>query len=170
MRQVPAGPTSPIQQRPSFLSRHHFLLVALVCGMLAGLAASAFSDEAPLRSAAQRVERGPGRVSGPVDGAPRSSQRRPVAAWSDTPWILAASGADYLTTERALSHCVGCSEGNPALRSSGSRAALKLGTTAAAAWTCRKLRKSGHSRAATILRWAAVAVWAGAATSNATRH
>jgi hypothetical protein len=88
---------------------------------------------------------------------------------ADLSWVFAAGRADYLSTEWALSRCTDCGEGNPLLRRSGSRAALKLAGAAAVVWTCKELRRSGHGRAASVLRWAAVAGWTSAAVNNAAR-
>jgi len=85
-------------------------------------------------------------------------------------WIVGSHAADLYATAWAIERCNGaCGEGNPFGPSSEARIALKMAGTASTALTLWKLRRDGHGRTATVLRWATVIFNAGLVVNN-TRH
>lgn len=88
----------------------------------------------------------------------------------DLYWIVGSHAADLYATAWAIERCNGaCGEGNPFGPSSEARIALKMAGTASTALTLWKLRRDGHGRTATVLRWATVIFNAGLVVNN-TRH
>lgn len=87
----------------------------------------------------------------------------------DLAWIGAGASADLLSTSAALHWCSTCRETNPFGWDSEARIALKLGMSTAAGTTCWWLRRSGHGKAATIVRWTVFGIQ-GLATANNVRH
>jgi hypothetical protein len=90
-----------------------------------------------------------------------------LAGWhSDVAWISAGMTADLVSTEMALQHCASCAEANPLGQSVDRRVVLKVAGTAVTGLACHKLRKDGHSRAATTLRWVTTGLLLGVAAHN----
>lgn len=87
----------------------------------------------------------------------------------DTAVLVVGAGFDLASTEWALSQCANCREGNPLGQTVERRVALKVATTAAVVVVCHRLRKGGHHRSATTLRWIAFGIQLAAATNNAIR-
>lgn len=88
----------------------------------------------------------------------------------DLAWLIGSNAADLYSTAWALHRCDGaCGEGNPLGPTVEARVALKMATAASTGLTLWKLRRDGHNRAATIVRWASVAVNAALVVNN-TRH
>lgn len=88
----------------------------------------------------------------------------------DLAWLIGGNAADLYSTAWALHRCGGsCGEGNPLGPTAEARVALKMATAASTGLTLWKLRRDGHNRTATIVRWASVAVNA-ALVANNTRH
>ncbi len=88
----------------------------------------------------------------------------------DMYWLVGSHAADLYSTAWALQRCNGaCGEANPLGPTPEARIALKLASTASVGLTMFKLRRSGHGRTATVLRWTYVAVNA-ALTINNARH
>ena len=86
----------------------------------------------------------------------------------DVAWVVGSHSVDLLFTAAAIERCNGaCAEGNPIGFNPEARMALKMAQTASTALTLWKLRRDGHGRAATIVRWATVAINAGFAVNNA---
>lgn len=80
-------------------------------------------------------------------------------AWGrDALWIGSSSAADLFSTAWALNRCPSCAEGNPLGFSSEARISLKAGMAVATLSITYKLRRDGHHRSATILRWIVTAV------------
>lgn len=87
----------------------------------------------------------------------------------DLAWVVGSHSADLYSTAWALHRCPSCREGNPLGPSSEARIALKMAGTASTGLTLWKLRRAGKNRAATILRWTAVAVNVGLTVNNTRR-
>lgn len=88
----------------------------------------------------------------------------------DMYWIVGSHAADLYATSLAIHRCNGlCGEGNPLGVSSEGRIALKLASTASSGLTVWKLRRSGHPKAAKVVRWVTVAL-NGAFVLNNTVH
>jgi len=85
---------------------------------------------------------------------------------SDLTWLVASHAADLGSTAWALRRCNVCAEGNPLGPDAESRLALKLAGVSATGLAIWKLRRAGHNRGATVLRWSAVAVNAALAVHN----
>jgi len=79
--------------------------------------------------------------------------------------VVAAATADLASTEYGLSK-PGLREANPLLQTPGSRAAVKLASTAVVLVVSRHLDTHGHKRGAKIMRWVAIIGWGGAAAWN----
>lgn len=101
----------------------------------------------------------------PPDYAGRRAEARVIAleqaldAWGhDALWIGSSSAADLFTTAWALNQCPRCVEGNPLGFSPEARISLKAGMVVTTLAVTYKLRRDGHHRSATILRWVATAV------------
>lgn len=86
---------------------------------------------------------------------------------ADVAWIGAGTAADLYSTSAALRWCPACRESNPVGWDTEARISLKLGTGIAATSTCWWLRRSGHPKGATIVRWVVFGIQAAAATNNA---
>lgn len=84
----------------------------------------------------------------------------------DLAWIGAGAAADLFSTSAALHWCKTCREGNPLGWDAEARISLKLGMSTGAGVGCWWLRRSGHGKSATILRWTVFGVQALAAVSN----
>lgn len=78
--------------------------------------------------------------------------------------VIGASAADLFSTEFALS--AGCYEANPLMRERPVRIGLKAASTVAVLAGTEHLKRHGHSRAASVLRWSVAALWASAAVWN----
>ena len=88
----------------------------------------------------------------------------------DLAWVVGSNAADLYSTAWALHRCDGaCGEGNPLGPTVEARVALKMATAASTGLTLWKLRRDGHGRTATFVRWASVAVNAALVTNNV-RH
>lgn len=88
----------------------------------------------------------------------------------DLAWLVAGNAADLYSTAWAIHRCDGaCGEGNPLGPTSEARVALKMATAASTGLTLWKLRRDGHPRVASFVRWASVAVNAALVVNN-TRH
>lgn len=87
----------------------------------------------------------------------------------DLYWIVGSHAADLYSTAWALHRCVTCRETNPFGPTAEARIALKAAGVASTGLTLFKLRRSGHGRAATVIRWSYVAVNVVLAANNA-RH
>jgi hypothetical protein len=85
---------------------------------------------------------------------------------ADAVVLSVGAGLDLASTQYALDRCQTCYEANPLMRDPGARYALKVASTAAAVWVCYELRRTGHHKAATTLRWALFAALVGVATNN----
>lgn len=107
--------------------------------------------------------------AGTTQGAIVPVERIADAFARDLGWIGAGAAADLLSTSAALRWCSTCREANPLGWDSEARVALKVGMATAAGTGCWWLRRAGHGRAATIVRWSAFGIQALAAASNA-RH
>lgn len=85
----------------------------------------------------------------------------------DLAWVVGSNAADLYSTAWALHRCGGaCGEGNPLGPTVEARVALKMATAASTGLTLWKLRRDGHNRAASIVRWASVAVNAALVVNN----
>jgi len=85
----------------------------------------------------------------------------------DLYWVVGSNAADLYATAWAIERCDGaCGEGNPFGPSPEARIALKMAGTASTALTIWKLRRDGHGRMATALRWATVAFNAALVVNN----
>ena len=82
----------------------------------------------------------------------------------DVAWLVGAGAVDLLSTEYMLNNCATCYEANPFMQE---RPALKkaLGVGFVVGML-QLLRSKGYGRAADIIRWAAVAFWAGLSARN----
>ena len=88
----------------------------------------------------------------------------------DLYWLIGSNAADLYSTAWAIHRCDGaCGEGNPLGPTVEARLALKMASMASTGLTLWKLRRDGHGRAATIVRWASVAVNS-ALVANNVRH
>lgn len=87
----------------------------------------------------------------------------------DIYWLVGSHAADLYSTAWALHRCPTCSEGNPFGPTAEARIALKMAGVASTGLTLWKLRRSGKGKAATVVRWAYVAVNAGLTINNARR-
>jgi len=85
---------------------------------------------------------------------------------ADVAWISAGMAADLVSTEWALRTCPTCQEANPIMQSTGARLLLKTASATAASLACRKLRKDGHPKAATVFRWVVTGALFGIAARN----
>lgn len=79
--------------------------------------------------------------------------------------VIAASAADYLSTEHMLAGCQNCYERNPLGQSQGSRLALKVASGALVTVVNRKIEKK-HPKAAKVLRIILIGAYTGAAIHN----
>jgi len=85
----------------------------------------------------------------------------------DLAWVIGAHAADLYSTAWALHRGQGSVvEGNPLGPTPEARIALKVAYTATTGLVMWKLRRDGHGRAASILRWAYVAIAAGLTINN----
>jgi len=75
-----------------------------------------------------------------------------------------AAGADQASTAYAMHR--GAVEANPLMREPAAAVAIKAAGIAGTALACQHLRKTGHTRAAKVLRWTVAAVWMGIAARN----
>jgi len=87
---------------------------------------------------------------------------------ADGVWLGLAVAADLGTTAWALRACSTCVEGNPLGPDVESRIALKAAAYPAAMGVTYWLRRKGHGRFATGLRWGAIVAMGWAAANNAT--
>jgi len=87
----------------------------------------------------------------------------------DMYWLVGGHAADLYSTAWALERCPTCLEGNPLGPTPEARIALKMASTASLGLIMFKLRRSGHGRAASLVRWSTVALHA-IVTANNTRH
>ena len=84
-------------------------------------------------------------------------------------WMIGTHAGDLLTTAIALERCNGtCGELNPVGQTPEARIALKMAGAAGTGLVLWKLRRSGHASAATVMRWAVVAVNAALIINNTT--
>jgi hypothetical protein len=85
----------------------------------------------------------------------------------DLYWVVGSHAADLYSTAWAIHRCNGaCGEGNPLGPTAEARIALKIAGAASTGLTLWKLRRDGHGRAATVLRWMTVATNAIIVTNN----
>jgi len=85
----------------------------------------------------------------------------------DLAWVIGAHAADLYSTAWAIHRGQGSiKEGNPLGPTPEARIALKVAYTATTGLVMWKLRRDGHGRAASILRWAYVAIAAGLTINN----
>lgn len=75
----------------------------------------------------------------------------------DLAWVVGSHAADLYTTAWAL-HRGGGVEGNPFGPTAEARIALKMASSATVGLTLWKLRRDGHGKTATIIRWFYVGV------------
>lgn len=88
----------------------------------------------------------------------------------DAFWVIGSHSADLLLTAVAIERCNGaCAEGNPLGFNPEARIALKMASSASTMLTIWKLRRDGHGKSATIIRWATVA-FNGLLVVNNARH
>ncbi len=88
----------------------------------------------------------------------------------DLAWVVGSHAGDLLLTAAAIERCNGaCAEGNPLGFNPEARIALKMAATASTALTLWKLRRDGHGKTATVIRWATVAFNAALIVNNG-RH
>ena len=79
---------------------------------------------------------------------------RTLDYWGDdVVWVGTSSAADLFSTAWALNQCPQCVEANPLGFSSEARISLKAGMAIATLSTTYKLRRDGHHKPATIIRW-----------------
>ncbi len=83
---------------------------------------------------------------------------------TDVAWLTGASGLDYASTKYALESCARCREG--VLWHRWNLEVSKAATTGLMLWGLRELRKNGHDRTASVLRWVFVGVFSGVAAWN----
>jgi hypothetical protein len=104
----------------------------------------------------------------PIDHAAlhREIARTADGIAADIAWIGLGASADLLSTSAALRWCPECGEGNPIGWDTEARVALKLGMAAGSTAACYRLRRGGHHRAASWLRWITFGVQATAAGLN----
>ena len=88
------------------------------------------------------------------------------AVATDVAVLTLAAGLDTASTHYALSRCPSCYERSPWMREPAVGVAIRAASVAGTAVVCAKLRKSGHSRAAKVLRWTVLAVGLGVAAHN----
>lgn len=75
----------------------------------------------------------------------------------DLYWLIGSNAADLYSTAWAIHRCGGeCGEGNPLGPTAEARVALKMASAASTGLTLWKLRRDGHGRSATIVRWISV--------------
>lgn len=84
----------------------------------------------------------------------------------DIGWIAFGVSLDLGSTSAALRWCKTCRESNPFGWDSEARFALKLTMATSSGTVCWWLRRNGHGRAATIVRWFTFGVQALAAVNN----
>lgn len=103
-------------------------------------------------------------------GMPVAVEKIADDAARDIAWLLGSHSADLLATAIAIERCDGaCAEGNPIGFNPEARIALKMASTASTALTLWKLRRDGHGKTATVVRWVTVAFNAALVVNN-TRH
>ena len=107
----------------------------------------ALSQTAGERAAPQSVIEGSGIVS--VESIADDYAR-------DLAWVVGSHAADLYSTAWALHR--GAQEANPFGPDVESRIALKMAGSATTGLTLWKLRRDGHGKTATIIRWAYVAL------------
>ena len=88
------------------------------------------------------------------------------AVATDVAVLTLAAGLDTASTHYALSRCPSCYERSPWMREPALGVAIRAASVAGTAVVCSKLRKSGHGRAAKVLRWTVLAVGLGVAAHN----
>lgn len=77
----------------------------------------------------------------------------------DMAWLVGSHAADLYSTAWAIERCDGrCGEGNLLGPTSEARVALKMASAATTGLTMWKLRRDGHGRSASIVRWSYVAL------------
>lgn len=76
----------------------------------------------------------------------------------DLYWVVGSHAADLYSTAWALHRCPTCAEGNIFGPTAEARIAMKMATLASTGMTLWKLRRDGHGKSATILRWTYVAI------------
>ena len=85
---------------------------------------------------------------------------------TDVAVLTLAAGLDTASTHYALSRCPSCYEQTPWMREPAAGLAIRAVSVAGTAVVCSKLRKSGHGRAAKVLRWTVFVVGMGVAAHN----
>lgn len=85
---------------------------------------------------------------------------------SDLFWISIGVSLDLYSTSASLRWCKVCAEGNPLGWDPEARLSLKIGMGVTGGVVCWKLRRGGHDKAATIVRWIIFGVQGAAASSN----
>ncbi len=80
--------------------------------------------------------------------------------------LVTAAAADLYTTDRALRVSPSLHEANPLMQTPGARVGVKTLATVGVIGGARYLERRGHSRAAKILKVAAIVAWSGAAVNN----
>ena len=81
--------------------------------------------------------------------------------------LYAAAAADLATTTLAFKTIPGARDANPAIHGPTSALAVKAASTAAILLMDRHLKRTGHPRAAKVLKIAAIVVWGTCAAHNA---
>ena len=85
----------------------------------------------------------------------------------DLAWIGAGAAADLMSTSAALRWCSTCREGNALGWDVEARVSLKLSLAIGAGSGCWALRRAGHGKTATVIRWTLFSVQALATANNA---
>ena len=80
--------------------------------------------------------------------------------------LIGASSADLMVTELALADG-DFREFNPIIQNRAVRITRKVVTTVVVIGVAHKLKRNGHRRAATTVRWIAIGAWSAAAIWNA---
>jgi hypothetical protein len=83
----------------------------------------------------------------------------------DLAWIVGSHAADLYSTAWAIQ--AGGVEGNPLGPTPEARIALKAAGVATVGIVCWKLRRDGHARGATVVRWLSVALNGAFVVNNA---
>jgi len=83
---------------------------------------------------------------------------------ADVTVLTLAAGVDYAVTRVYVDR--GYTELNPTQSEPALALVTKAAVIGATTATCGKLRRSGHRRAAKILRWGVASIWLGAAAYN----
>lgn len=138
------------------------LPIAAALGLFLGSSAEASSLWLAANEAGARADVPPPVVVVPVEKFADKTAR-------DFYWVLGSYSGDLYFTALALHRCGTCYEANPLGPTAEARIALKMAGMASTGLTLFKLRRSGHGRAATVLRWSYVAVNVALAANNA-RH